>query len=216
MPVIGFSPMKIIMIALVCCFSNSLMALGLNDLRGGDVVALSLNCYECRMIESETDSAFSHSGVVIIDELGRTRIAQSLGKLDHFSFVDFTKNSTPGSKVSVFRPKQFKNLNSQDRALLEKSMLDLFNEKFKNAPFDSKYLWNNFNSKGVEILYCSEFIAKFLDHFLMQKTIPLPISYKKNYQYWLTYFKGIVPEGELGNSPASFSRDARFEFVGTL
>ena len=208
--------MKTMIIALLLCLSTSAMALGLSDLQGGDVVTLSLNCYECRMIESETESAFSHSGVVVIDEQGRTRIAQSLGRLDHFSLADFTKNITPGTKVSVYRPREFKNLNAQARALLEKGMLDVFNEKFKNAPFDSKYLWNNFNSKGVELLYCSEFIAKYLDHFLSQKTVPFPISYKKHYVYWMTYFKGVVPDGELGNSPASFSRDARFEFIGTL
>lgn len=201
---------------LLFAFSSSLQALEFSDLQGGDVVTLSLNCYECRMIESETESAFSHSGVIIIDEQGRTRIAQSLGRLDHFSLAEFTKNITPKTAVHVYRPVEFKKMGQGMRSLLEKSMLDLFNEKFKNAPFDSKYLWNNFNSNGVELLYCSEFIAKFLDHFLSQKTIPFPISYKKHYVYWLTYFKGIVPEGELGNSPAAFSRDARFEYIGTL
>lgn len=208
--------MKILLLCLSFAFSTSVFALSLTELQAGDVLTLSLNCYECRMIESETESAFSHSGVVIIDEQGRTRIAQSLGRLDHFSFIDFTKYITPGTKVSVYRPREFKNLNSATKIKLEKNMLDLFNEKFKNAPFDSKYLWNNFNSNGVELLYCSEFIAKFLDHFLSKSTVPFPISYKKHYDYWLTYFKGVVPDGELGNSPASFSRDIRFEFVGTL
>lgn len=208
--------MKKLLLCLFLSFSSQVFALTMSDLHGGDVVTLSLNCYECRMIESETESAFSHSGVVIIDEQGRTRIAQSLGRLDHFSLQEFTKNITPGTKVSVFRPKEFKNLTSEKRAALEKGMLDIFNEKFKNAPFDSKYLWNNYNDKGVELLYCSEFIAKFLDHFLSQKTVPTPINYKKHYTYWLGYFKGSVPDGELGNAPASFSRDARFEFIGTL
>ena len=190
--------------------------LAVSDLKAGDVVLLSLNCYECRMIESETESLFSHSGVVIVDEEGRTRIAQSLGRLDHFSFAEFTKNITPGTFVHVSRPRDMLKMTAQKRVLLEKVMLDVFNEQFKNAPFDSKYLWNNFNANGVEYLYCSEFIAKFLDHFLTQKTIPLPISYKKHYDYWKKYFKGVVPDGELGNSPASFSRDERFEFVGTI
>jgi hypothetical protein len=168
------------------------------------------------MIESETDSKFSHSGVVLRDDLGKIRIAQSLGQLNHYNISDFIKKITPGTLVHVYRPKEFSNLSFENTKKLEKNMLDIFNEKFKNAPFDSKYLWNNFNSEGVEILYCSEFIAKFLDHFLAVKTIPFPISYKINFSYWLTYFKGIVPEGELGNSPASFSRDNRFEFIGTL
>ncbi|MBC7713151.1 MAG: hypothetical protein H7177_07415 [Rhizobacter sp.] len=208
--------MKTLFLSFVMAFAGSTFALTLSDLHGGDVMAISFNCYECRMIESETDSAFSHSGVVVIDKDGNTKIGQSLGRLDLFSFADFSKTMTPGTKVSVFRPKEFKNLSTQKRAELEKNMLDVFNEKYKNAPFDTKYLWNNFNSNGVELLYCSEFIAKFLDNFLTEKTVPLPISYKKNYDYWVTYFRGIVPDGELGNSPASFSRDSRFEFIGTL
>jgi hypothetical protein len=131
-------------------------------------------------------------------------------------FFDFTKNITPGTFVHVYRPREFKNITAPKKALLEKVMLDVFNEKFKNAPFDSKYLWNNTNQNGVEYLYCSEFIAKFLDHFLTKKTTPLPISYKKHFDYWTKYFKGLVPDGELGNSPAAFSRDERFEFVGKI
>lgn len=208
--------MKKLLICLLLAFSTNLFALVPSDLRAGDVVLLSLNCYTCRMIESETDSAFSHSGVVVIDETGRTRIAQSLGRLDHFSFVEFTKGITPGTVVHVYRPREFKNLSAKKRMELHQNMIDVFNEKFKNAPFDNKYLWNNFNELGIEQLYCSEFIAKFLDHFLSKKTITFPITYKKNLDYWTKYFKGVVPEGELGNSPVSFARDERFEFIGTI
>ncbi len=208
--------MKTIIFGLLLSLSLNVHALTSADLRVGDVVLLSLNCYECRMIESETNSLFSHSGVVLKDEEGRMRIAQSLGRLDHFSLTDFTKGITPKTSVHVYRPRELKNLSKEKRALLEKVMLDVFNEQFKNAPFDSKYIWNNFNANGVEYLYCSEFIAKFLDNFLAKKTTPLPMTYKKHYDYWFKYFKGQVPEGELGNSPASFSRDDRFEFVGTI
>lgn len=190
--------------------------LSIKDLQTGDVVLLSLNCYECRVIESETESLFSHSGVVIVDEEGNTKIAQSLGSLDHFTYAAFTKNMTPGTFVHVYRPREFKNLSASALELLEKNMLDVFNEKFRFAPFDSKYLWNNYSTSGVELLYCSEFIAKFLDHFLNTKTTTFPISYKKHYDYWTKYFKGPVPVGELGNSPASFSRDNRFEFIGKI
>ena len=211
--------MKIILNTLLftaLVISSQAYALTVKDLQAGDVVLLSLNCYECRVIESETDSLFSHSGVVVIDDHGETKIAQSLGSLDHFTFPAFTKNITPGTYVHVYRPREFKNLSASALELLEKNMLDVFNEKFRFAPFDSKYLWDNFNSSGVETLYCSEFIAKFLDHFLTKKTVPFPISYKKHMDYWKKYFKGPVPEGELGNSPAAFSRDDRFEFIGKI
>ena len=208
---------KLIVSILLCLFTFPLFAkFNLADLKVGDVLLISLNCFECRMIESETNSAFSHSGVVVVDENGQKRIAQSLGRLDLFTYDAFSKNKTPQSLISVYRPKEFKNIKGSHLKKLELDMHNVFLEKFKNAPFDSKYLWNNFSASGVELLYCSEFIAKFLDHFLRQKTITFPISYQKHYDYWFQYFKGVVPEGELGNSPAAFSRDDRFEFVGTL
>lgn len=209
-------PMKKLIIALLTLIPYSVFGLTLGDLKAGDVLLISLNCYECRVIESETNSLFSHSGVMVRSESGELRVAQSLGKLDHFSYAEFSKNKTPGTSIHVYRPRELKNISTAKRNLLEKVMLDVFNEKFKDAPFDSKYLWNNFNPYGVELLYCSEFIAKFLDHFLKEKTIPFPITYQKHIDYWTKYFKGVVPEGELGNSPASFARDPRFEFIGTI
>lgn len=208
--------MKIIILGLLALLSSNAFAFNFEDLQAGDVVLLSLSCYECRVIESETNSLFSHSGVVIKTETGETRVAQSLGRLDHFSFADFTKNKSKGTFVHVYRPREFKNLSAKEKSLLEKNMLDVFNEKYKDAPFDSKYLWNNFSPTGEEYLYCSEFIAKFLDNFLTKKTIPFPITYQKHLDYWTMYFKGVVPEGELGNSPAGLSRDDRFEFIGKI
>lgn len=186
------------------------------DLQNGDVLLISFNCFECRVIESETNSRFSHSGVVVKDEQGTIRIAQSLGFVALYPLEQFLKNKTPGTAVSVYRPKDLLNLPAFERKALEERMLFIFNKQFKGLPFDEKYLWNNFDSKGRELLYCSEFIAKYLDHFLSQPTIPFPLTYKKNEDYWKTYFKGAIPEGELGNSPASFSRDERFIFAGTL
>jgi hypothetical protein len=78
------------------------------------------------------------------------------------------------------------------------------------------FLWNNVDEKGNELLYCSEFVSKFLDRFLNLPTIPYPLSFKKNFQYWNGYFKGKIPEGELGNSPAFFSTDERFEFLKSI
>lgn len=208
--------MKTFIVLVAAFLSTDVFALTVKDLRAGDVILLSLNCIECRVIESETESLFSHSGVMVVDQDQQMRVAQSIGNVALFSYADFTRNITPGTYVHVYRPREFKKITDAKRAMLEKSMLDIFNEKYRGAPFDSKYIWDNFNAKGVELLYCSEFIAKFLDNFLTDKTVIFPISYSKHYDYWTRYFKGIVPENEPGNSPASFSRDNRFEFIGTI
>ncbi len=208
--------MKIITLILITAlfWTSSLFGFDTKDLRSGDVLLLSLHCYECRMIESETESLFSHSGVVVLNEQNELRVAQSLGRVALYTIKDFTKNITPGTYVHVYRAKEFKNLSPRKKTELSFTMLDVFNEQFAGAPFDSKYIWNNTNADGKELLYCSEFIAKFLDTFLKEKTNLSIISYSKHYDYWLKYFKGQVPMNELGNSPASFSRDHRFEFIG--
>lgn len=208
--------MKKLLFIVLSFLSLNALALEIRQLQVGDVLLLSLNCYECRMIESETDSLFSHSGVVIVDEYGVLRVGQALGSLHAATYADFIRNKTKGTYVHVYRPKEFLNLTVEQVDFMEGIMLDVFNERFKNAPFDSRFIWDNYNSKGEELLYCSEFIAKFLDMFLTQKTVPFPISYDKNLEYWTKLFKGDVPHGELGNSPASFSRDERFEFIGVL
>ena len=186
------------------------------DLQNGDVLLISFNCYECKVIESETNSPFSHSGVVIKNENHEIRIGQSLGFVALYPIDQFLKNKTPGTNISVYRPKEFLNMNSFERSFLEDQMLLVFNENFKGAPFDTKYLWNNFDKEGRELLYCSEFIAKYLDHFLNTPTTPYPLSYKKNEVFWIQYFRGPIPEGELGNSPSSFSHDDRLVFIGNL
>ncbi len=208
-------PMKKIIIAFsfIAFCLNFAQAL---ELQNGDVLLISFNCYECRVIESETNSKFSHSGVIIKNENHEIRVGQSLGFVALYPLDQFLKNKTPGTTVSVFRPKEFQNIKNEDKNFLENKMLTVFNSVFLGAPFDVKYQWNNFDGKGRELLYCSEFIAKFLDHFLGSSTIPYPLTYKKNEAYWLKYFNGIIPEGELGNSPASFSQDQRFVFVGNL
>lgn len=210
--------MKKIIFVIVISFIGLCHAAGLDvsSLNSGDVLLISFNCYECRVIESETNSLFSHSGVIVKNEKKEIRVGQSIGFVALYSVDEFLKNKTPGTLVSVYRPKEFIHLTGAEQSSLEQRMLETFNLNFKGAPFDVRYIWNNFDRQGRELLYCSEFIAKFLDHFLGAPTIPFPLSYKKNEQYWFKYFKGDIPEGTLGNSPASFTKDDRFVFLGNL
>jgi hypothetical protein len=183
------------------------------ELKTGDVILISFNCYECKIIESETNSPFSHSGVILKTTENQYYVLQSLGSVISVPINDFLKNKRPLSKVSIYRPKDFTNFNKEEYIKLTHDMMSVFNRDFLGLNFDSKYLWDNFDQNGNELLYCSEFVSKFIDYFLSKPTIPYPMSYSKNYQYWLKYFNGNVPEGVLGNSPGSFANDPRFEFV---
>ena len=183
------------------------------ELQSGDVLLISFNCYECRVIESETNSPFSHSGVVFRNKDNNLYVAQSLGSVNVVSLDEFLSHRRPFSKVSVYRPIKFYNFTAQEYSDLAKTMSEIFYLDFFGLKFDSKFLWNNVDESGNELLYCSEFVSKFLDQFLDSQTIPYPLSFKKNIEYWSKYFKGTIPEGELGNSPGSFVNDTRFKFL---
>lgn len=203
--------MKPFLFLLITFLSFSIEAF---DLQSGDILLISFNCYECHIIESETSSPFSHSGVVIKSQSGDTFIAQSLTQVHLATLQDFLKNKTPHSKAYVYRPYEFENrIHFMN---LENNMRLVFDKEFNGLLFDSRYLWNNVDVKGRELLYCSEFVAKFLDHFLTTPSVLYPFSFKKNYDYWIKYFQGHIPEGEMGNSPAILSQDPRFHLIGTI
>ena len=90
--------MKPFFILLIIVFSFSLKAF---ELQSGDIILISFNCYECRVIESETNSPFSHSGVVVKNEKGELMVAQSLTTVRLSSLQDFLMNFTLNIKVSM-------------------------------------------------------------------------------------------------------------------
>jgi hypothetical protein len=204
---------KFIVIFLLFIISNFGFA---EELQSGDVILISFNCYECRVIESETNSTFSHSGVVIRGKDDSLYVLQSLGSVISVPLGQFLKNKRPLSKISVYRPRLFSNFTSIEYLKLTQEMLEVFDRDFLGLKFDSNYLWDNLDENGNELLYCSEFVAKFLDKFLNIPTVPYPLSFNKNYEYWYKYFNGKIPEGVLGNSPNSFTNDPRFEFLLSL
>jgi hypothetical protein len=95
-------------------------------------------------------------------------------------------------------------------------MEKVFNRDFKGLGFDPEYRWNNFQADGSELLYCSEYITKFLNRFLSKKIIPKAMDYSNNWDYWFNYFNGDVPQGEAGNSPADFYFSKDFKKIKYL
>ncbi|MBK22799.1 MAG: hypothetical protein CME70_02245 [Halobacteriovorax sp.] len=170
----------------LCAFSS--------EWRNGDIILLPLNCYSCRYIESETGAPFSHSGLLIKIE-GKWRVTQSLGEVKSFSVNEFLSMGRKGEKALHIRAKYLKST---------RGMAKDYTENFRGLPFDSKYLWNNFDLEGRELLYCSEFITKLLNNYLAKKLVPKKMDFRDNWEYWYNYYSGDVPQGEPGNSPADF------------
>ena len=173
----------------------------------GDVIVQSFDCYECRLIQSETNSPYVHSGIVLKDEKGEYKIAEALGPI---GLTPLKKFLSRGRLNTVFRAKEWNTLTLDEKKLLEKKMLETFSTEFSGLSFDNEFLWDNYDNQGNETYYCAEFVAKFLNNFLNDRISPEPMSYKKNYEQWLRIFKGKVPDGLPGLSPSFFSRSSLF------
>ncbi len=176
----------------------------------GDVIVQSFDCYECRLIQSETDSPFVHSGVVLKDARGEWKVAEALGPVGLTPLKTFLSR---GKLNAVYRSKELSQLPSDERSALEKQMLSVFSFQYAGRSFDNEFLWDNHDAQGNETYYCAEFIAKFLNQFLQASILPEPMSYKKHYDLWLKIFRGKVPEGLPGISPASFTRSQFFQEI---
>jgi len=183
--------------------------------RTGDVILLPLDCYSCAAIADEEQSEFSHSGVVILDENDEAWVAESLSKVKLVPLKDFLARVAKGKNAVAYRAHELDLLylygaTGSEFDSFKARAREVFATKFRGLPFDRDFLWDNFNEQGQEKLYCSEFIAKFLNNFLRVKIQPYAMDFLRNWDFWLGYFNGNIPQGKLGNSPASFSRSNLF------
>lgn len=170
------------------------------DLRVGDILLLELPCYSCQRIAEETKSGFSHSGLILKNPQGELVVAESLSSVRVVELKSFVKRSTKGATLKVMRTNDF--IMGADQ--LRKSSWELFQTKYQGLLFDDLFLWDRRDQWGREMLYCSEFIAKLLNHFLINPLEPEPMDFSLHWEFWQRYFGRTPPQGELGNSPASF------------
>ena len=178
-------------------------------LQTGDVILVELNCYGCTLIASTTDSRFSHSGVVIREER-EIYVAEALGDVHLLRLSDFLRRA---KSYEIYRNKEIAHLKIAGRFQeFEDNFVKLY-QSFHGLPFDREYLWDNFDSVGREKLYCSEFLTKILNPFLSSKIPVEPMDFSENWEYWQEYFRGEIPQGKLGNSPATFSQSEDFFLI---
>jgi len=181
-----------------------------HQLKVGDVILISLNCMQCRYIESETGAPYSHSSIVL-QTIPNILVAQALGSVHVTTLDKFLKPMTPKSIISVMRPREFQNNSLSDK------LVKIYYSNFDGLPFDGQYLWENVDEWGREKIYCSELILKLLNTVLTKSIEPEILIYQKHFDYWDKVFKGNVPQNEWGNSPASLFRDREnFEYIGQL
>jgi len=177
------------------------------ELRPGDVLLQPLNCHTCTLIEQEEDTIYSHIGLVI-STFPDVMVAEAYGKVRAIALKGFNLRTQKNQKLAVLR---FRDQTFQYE-LLERSreMHSFFKTHFEGKKYDAKFSWDNEN------LYCSEFVAKFLESFLPVRMPLKRMHFDKNRFQWFRYFKGEIPDGDWGNSPGDFEQSELFEKVGEI
>ena len=113
---------RIIIVLFLALYSQSLFSQNLVSLdpsksleiRAGDVILLPLYCYTCEILESETGSPFSHSGVVLEDESGDLVVAEALGDTHWVPLAEFLGRTEKEKMAGLYRPKEFHFLWARD------------------------------------------------------------------------------------------------------
>lgn len=176
-------------------------------LKAGDILLQSNACYLCSMIEAEEHSPYSHLGV-LVNEHGTYQVLEAWGKVRKTSLNEFLQRRRLDSKVLVLRSKIMSRIPSA-------TMLNHFELMFQGKSYDSNFLWSNFDANG-EKYYCSEFVAKFMNEFLIDKIGTKPMHFDVNREFWIKYFHGNPPDGTPGLSPGDFERSPMFQHVGFI
>ena len=172
-------------------------------LRPGDVILQPMRCYLCRMIEIHEQSDFSHMGVVI--EVGdETWVGESLGTVKMVKLAEFLAKGDQTRAHLIVRPREAVTF------ALKEAIAPLL-----GAEYDHDFRWDNLGRDGREALYCSELVAKLLNQFLLEDLPTKQMNYTENRDYWERYFRGNVPDGLPGNSPADFEKSSQLKRLGT-
>ncbi len=169
------------------------------EFKVGDLILQSLDCYLCRAIESETNSNFSHIGMVINDN--PVEVIEAYQSVRIVPLSEYLTKTKKNSEILILRSKEITNYDRLNIISHSKSLLGL--------KYDSKFLWND------EDIYCSELIYLLFDHILLPQPKLKYLDYSKNYKFWKKYFKGEVPEFELGISPEAYVDMNYFEAISS-
>lgn len=201
----------ICLIILIGIFNSSAEEIKLSQLKTGDLLLQPLNCWLCNLIEAETNSNYSHIGVVAkLTSDEELVVLEAWGSVVATTISKYLAKTQKNEKIEVLRP-----ILSFDSQLL----ISDFKNHFENLKYDSHFLWNNFDEDNNEMIYCSELVAKLfnLQNFNIQTAT---MYYSANPQYWDRYFQGThsmdTPRGEQGVSPVAFKYMKQFKSLGFL
>jgi hypothetical protein len=174
------------------------------DLKVGDLLLQPLNCFSCSLIEQQTQSPYSHIGVIIAIQEKQVFVAEAFMQVRVQSLQEFARKTQKGERIKIRRP-----------FFVSADFYQTYLERFDGLNYDAKFLWSNFDEKGEKI-YCSELVYKLFELTFMQTPRLKPMLFDINPEHWQRYFQGHVPIGELGIAPSDFDDDNLYEHIGFL
>jgi hypothetical protein len=212
---IGFSFVSTILLLIITfAVSSGAYAVSVSELHTGDILLQPLDCYLCNAIEKLEGSIYSHSAIVVRDSVEGLFLLESLGDVHVVSFEDFVARNQKWQLLRVVRPREFATMSHENN--LDSRMMNLFRARFDGLLFDNEMRWDNFGANGRELLYCSEFVAKFLENFLSQPFSTKAMHFSVLRDFWIEFFHGNVPEGLPGIAPSDFQKSQLSLDLGDL
>lgn len=187
------------------------------NFQAGDVLLVPLNCYVCNAIENETGVPYSHSVVVATttNSMQEASVYEAWGSVKRTPLLEILQRAEKNQPLLHMRPREF----SPQFTPTEQQFSNTFSQDFEDLPFDNLFLWDNKDENGKELLYCSEFVVKFINRFLADPEPPLPMSFLALSDFWNTYYRQFnetPPEGLPGVSPATIANSPRFRVIGQI
>lgn len=167
------------------------------ELRKGDILLQPLNCWVCNLIEGQEKTIYSHMGIVV--ETDPVMVGEAWGEVHEIPLNEFLAKTQEDQQVEVKRHLRF----SQVFRTLDFS-------SYQGLPYDGAFAWDD------QGLYCSELVYKLLLNYTSELPRPKPMRFDYARKYWIQYFNGNVPDGELGISPGDFERSIYFSTIGFL
>ena len=182
------------------------------NLREGDLIFVSLNCYACKLIQATSNSPFSHVAIITKDT--------STGALTAVMAVEPNVVQVPLDffyKNSLIPPQVMRMKSQEDQAIA--SLASEMAKYYLGTPYDSDFTSASSNLikhfldgkfvVGPEKVYCSDLISYSFFNATSNVKMPFPLvkmdfgNYKNE---WATILGHPPPQGQLGISPGDIAR----------
>lgn len=171
------------------------------ELKAGDILLQSLNCWVCKLIEKQENSIYSHMAIVLQVQDDQVIVAHAWDKVKAVSLNEFNSMTKEGTQLMVRRHISKRSFDD---------LFEIYQNQFDGIKYDKEFLWDN------DSLYCSEFVYKLFNQVTDELTPPKKMRYDYGRDYWNRYFNGNIPDGLDGNSPADFEKSKFFTTIGFI